>query len=48
MNQGKYIFVQLTDFLPSRIFDWIVDNYEGTKYGRSFSGWNQMLFMVSG
>jgi hypothetical protein len=29
MNQGKYIFAQLTDLLPRRIFDRIVDNYEG-------------------
>lgn len=48
MNQGKYIFAQLTDFLPRRIFDRIVDNYEGNKYVRSFSCWNQMLCMVFG
>ena len=48
MNQGKYIFSQLTDFLPRRVFDRIVDKYEGNKYVRSFSCWNQMLFMVFG
>ncbi|MDX9773430.1 MAG: DUF4372 domain-containing protein [Bacteroidales bacterium] len=25
MNEGKYIFAQLTDFLPRRVFDRIVD-----------------------
>jgi hypothetical protein len=31
MNQGKYIFAQLTEFLPRRVFDGIVDKYEGNK-----------------
>jgi hypothetical protein len=48
MNQGKYIFAQLTDFLPLRVFDRIVDNYEGNKRVRSFTCWNQMLCMVFG
>lgn len=48
MNQGKYIFSQLTEFLPRRIFDGIVKNQEGNKYVRSFTCWNQMLCMVFG
>ncbi|HOU96880.1 MAG TPA: DUF4372 domain-containing protein, partial [Bacteroidales bacterium] len=32
MNQGKYIFAQLTDFLLRRVFDGIVEKYEGNKY----------------
>ena len=48
MNQGKYIFAQLTDFLPRRVFDRIVDKYEGNKRVRSFTCWNQMLCMVFG
>ena len=48
MNQGKYIFAQLTDFLPRRTFDQIVKNHEGNKYVRSFTCWNQMLCMVFG
>ena len=48
MNQGKYIFAQLTDFLPRRVFDRIVDKYEGNKHVRSFTCWNQMLCMVFG
>ena len=27
MNQGKYIFAQLTDFLPRRVFDRLVEKY---------------------
>lgn len=48
MNQGKYIFAQLTDFLPRRSFDRIVAKYDGNKYVRSFTCWNQMLCMVFG
>lgn len=48
MNQGKFIFAQLTDFLPRRVFDCIVKNHEGNKYVRSFTCWNQMLCMVFG
>jgi len=48
MNQGKYIFAQLTEFLPRRIFDGIVKNHEGNKYIRTFTCWNQMLCMVFG
>lgn len=48
MNQGKYIFAQLTDFLPRRIFDSIVSKYNGNKYVKTFTCWNQMLCMVFG
>jgi hypothetical protein len=48
MNQGKYIFAQLTDFLPRRSFDRIVEKYDGDKHVRSFTCWNQMLCMVFG
>jgi hypothetical protein len=48
MNQGKYVFAQLTEFLPQRVFDRIVQNHEGNKYIRTFSCWNQMLCMVFG
>ncbi len=48
MNQGKFIFAQLTDFLPRRVFDRIVEKYDGNKYVRSFTCWNQMLCMIFG
>lgn len=48
MNQGKYIFAQLAEFLPRRVFDRIVKNHDGNKYIRSFTCWNQMLCMVFG
>lgn len=48
MNQGKYVFAQITEFLPRRIFDRIVKEHNGNKYVRSFTCWNQMLCMVFG
>ena len=48
MNQGKYIFGQLTDFLPRRVFDRIVSKHDGNKYVKSFTCWNLMLCMVFG
>ena len=48
MNSGKYIFSQLTGFLPKRIFDGIVQKYQGDKYVKSFTCWNQLMVMMFG
>ncbi|NQU81061.1 MAG: DUF4372 domain-containing protein [Bacteroidetes bacterium] len=48
MNQGKYVFAQFIDFLPHRVFDWLVYKYNGNKYVKYFSYWNQLLCMVFG
>lgn len=48
MNQGKYVFAQIVEFLPQRIFDKFVRKYEGNKYVRHFTCWNQLLCMVFG
>ena len=48
MNTGKYIFAQLIEFLPQRIFDRIVIKYEGNKYVKHFTCWNQLLVMMFG
>ncbi|MFV0378542.1 MAG: DUF4372 domain-containing protein, partial [Mangrovibacterium sp.] len=41
MNKGKYVFAQLVEFLPRRVFDGIVGKYDGNKYVRHFTCWNQ-------
>ena len=46
MNQGKYIFAQLTDFLPRRVFDRLVEKYSGNKKIKTFTCWNQMLCII--
>ena len=43
---SKYVFRQLVDLLPHRVFDRIVDKYQGNKYVRSFTCWNQLLVMM--
>lgn len=48
MNQGKYVFAQLTDFLPQRVFDRLVHKYDGNKHVKHFSCWNQLLSMIFG
>jgi hypothetical protein len=48
MNQGKYVYSQLTDFLPKRVFDMIVDKYNGNKHVRFFTCWNQLCCMLFG
>jgi hypothetical protein len=48
MNQGKFVFAQITEFLPHRVFDRIVQKYNGNKHIRTFTCWNQMLCMVFG
>lgn len=48
MNQGKYVFAQIIDFLPQRAFDKFVKKYDGNKYVRHFTCWNQLLCMIFG
>lgn len=48
MNQGKYVFSQVVEFLPARLFDKYVAKYEGNKKVRSFTCWNQLLCMIFG
>ena len=43
---SKYVFRQLVDLLPHRVFDRIVDKYQGNRYVRSFTCWNQLLVMM--
>ena len=46
MNHGKYVFAQLTEFLPQRVFDTIVQKHGGNKYVKHFTCWNQLLCMM--
>ncbi len=48
MNQGKYVFAQITKFLPCRVFDRIVEKYNGNNRIRTFTCWKQMLCRVFG
>jgi hypothetical protein len=48
MNQGKYVFTQIVEFLPQRVFDRIVIKYNGNRYVKHFTTWNQLLCMIFG
>lgn len=48
MNQGKYVYAQIIEFLPQRIFDKFVVKYDGNKYVKHFTCWNQLLCMIFG
>jgi hypothetical protein len=48
MHQGKYVFSQLCDFLPKRVFDGSASKYDGNKYVKHFTCWNQLLAMMFG
>ena len=48
MNQGRYIFTQLVDFLPRKHFEWLVKKYDGNKYVKSFTCWNHLLVLLFG
>lgn len=48
MNMGKYIFAQIVTFLPARIFDRCVRKYQGDKWVKHFTCWNQLLCMMFG
>jgi hypothetical protein len=48
MLTGKYVFAQIIEFLPQKTFQRIVMKYQGDKYIKSFSCWNQLLIMMYG
>jgi hypothetical protein len=46
MNEGKTVFQQLTDHLPSHEFARCVERYRGSYKVQSFTCWNQLLCMM--
>jgi hypothetical protein len=48
MNNGKYVFSQLVEFLPQRVFDRMVLKHSGNKNIKHFSCWNQLLCLIFG
>jgi len=45
---ANIIFNQLTDFLPQRVLHMLVEKYDGNKYVKFFSFWNQLSCMLFG
>jgi hypothetical protein len=48
MNTGKYVFSQLVEFLPQKEFYKIVKRYNGDKWSKTMSCWNQLLLLSFG
>lgn len=48
MNQGKYVFSQITEFIPQRHFERIMTKYKDKTGQWSLTGWNQMLVFMFG
>lgn len=48
MSQDKYVFAQLTAFLNRTQFNNFVRKYDGNRYVKQFTCWNQLLAMMFG
>ena len=48
MNQDKYVFSQLSTFLNRTQFNNYVRKYDGNRYVKHFTCWNQLLAMIFG
>lgn len=48
MNQGKYVFSQLIEFLSHNDFIVCVNEFDGNKGVKSFTCWHQLLHMIFG
>lgn len=48
MHKDKFVFAQLTRFLDCNHFNFLVKKYEGDKYIKNYTYWNQLLMMIFG
>ena len=48
MNKSKYVFAQLIEFMDSDKFRHLVDKYDGNRYVKHFTCWNQLLALMFG
>ena len=48
MNKDKYVFSQLTSLLNRSLFNDYVRKYNGDKYVKHFTCWNQLLVLMFG
>ena len=48
MNKDKYVFSQLLEFLDYDKFRHLVDKYDGNKYVKYLTCWNQLLALMFG
>lgn len=48
MHKDKYVFAQLIDFLNDNKFRRLIDKYDGNRYVKYFTCWNQLLSRMFG
>ena len=48
MFQDKFVFPQLVRFLDRNRFNYLVKKYDGDKYVKHFTCWNQLLVLIFG
>lgn len=48
MFQDKFVFAQLVRFLDRNRFNYLVKKYDGDKYVKHFTCWNQLLVLIFG
>ena len=48
MNKGKYVFSQLLDFLDRNDFNYHARKYDGDKYVKQFTCYNQLVTLMFG
>ena len=48
MHKGKYVFAQLLEYLDHFVFLRIVKKYDGDKYVKQFTCWNQLAVLMFG
>ena len=48
MNQDKYVFAQIVEFLNQDKFRRLVSKYQGDRYVKYYSTWNQLLTLILG
>ena len=48
MHNGKYVFSQLLDFIDKDVFLRISNRYEGNRYVKHFTCWNQLAVLMFG
>ena len=46
MNQDKYVFAQLVAFLDRNHFNYLARKYDGDRYVKHFTCWNQLLALM--
>ena len=48
MNKDKYVFAQLLEYLDYDKFRYLVDKYDGNRYVKHLTCWNQLLALMFG